>query len=92
MWWREAIRLAPQLFRALSVYFVADATIKTSQNIEEMLGGSVVSPSILALPDDQREQLRKDFEKKQKGGTLTAVAFGILAWELAQQFITKKRR
>ena len=41
--------------RALTAFFVGDAIVKTSQNVEEVFAGTMVSPAVLALPDGERE-------------------------------------
>lgn len=76
----------------LSAYFVSDAVVRTSQNVEEMAGGQVWNSSIAMLPEETLQELNENKNKQQKNSALVTALVAVLAWELAQQFITKKRR
>lgn len=89
---RSAGAFLKPIMSSLSAYFVADAVVRTSQNVEEMAGGQVWNSSIAMLPEETLQTLNENKDKQTKNGALVTALVAVLAWELTQQFITKKRR
>lgn len=88
------LRLAP-IVRAigttLTAFFVSETIVKGTQNIEDIWGGSVVNPAILALPEEERVRINLENEKKSKDVTIKTVLASVVIWELGQYLLKRKR-
>lgn len=83
---------AKPLFTAISTYFIADAVVKGTQNIEDTTAGTLVNPAILALPAEEREAFNRGNEKISAKSAITTALAAVVVWELLGRVITKKLR
>ena len=61
----------------MTAFFVGDAVVKTTQNIEEVFAGTVVSPAIIALPDGERERIMNNVSKSRNNAVVVALAVAV---------------
>ena len=61
----------------MTAFFVGDAIVKTSQNVEEVFAGAMVSPAVLALPDGERERIMSNVNKSRNNAVVVALAVAV---------------